>query len=76
MLVTVEGTQFAKDTRTSAVLTVDRSVLIQNEARKKLANRINGKNDMINRLDNDVTSLKNDIQEIKSLLKQLLEIGS
>lgn len=75
MLINVEGTQFAKDIRTSAVLTVDRSVLMQNEARKKIAERINVKNESINRLENDVVSLKEDVQEMKMLLKQLIEIG-
>jgi len=75
MLLNIEGSQFAKDTRTSAILTVDRSVLAQNEARKKIASKINSKNDTINRLENDVDFLKNNLQEIKLLLKQLIEIG-
>jgi len=75
MLLNIEGSQFAKDTGTSAILTVDRSVLAQNEARKKIASKINSKNDTINRLENDVDFLKNNLQEIKLLLKQLIEIG-
>lgn len=75
MLVSIEGTQYMKDTRTTAVLTVDRSVLSQNAARKAFGARVEAKNESINRLENDVTSLKEDIQEIKMLLKQLSGIG-
>lgn len=64
-----------KDTKTSAVLAVDRSVLSQNIARKAFGARMEAKNDNINRLENDVTSLKEDMMEIKMLLKKLSETG-
>ena len=69
----VEGTNFVKDTKTGALLMTGRSSLSENEARKKLAQRINGKNDEINNLKSQVDSLSSDMQEIKSLLTLLLK---
>ena len=69
----VEGTNFVKDTKTGALLMTGRSSLSENEARKKLAQRINGKNDEINNLKSQVDSLSSDMQEIKSLLTSLLK---
>ena len=69
----VEGTNFVKDTRTGALLMTGRSALAENDARKKLAQRINGKNDEINNLKTQVDGLSSDIQEIKSLLTKLLK---
>lgn len=73
MRVKVEGTSFVKDTRTGALLTTASSVLAENEARKKLAARINGKNDEINTLKQQVSELSSDISEIKTLLNALLK---
>jgi uncharacterized protein YoxC len=50
-----------------------RAGLTENEARKRLADRINGKNDDINNLKVQVQDLSSDIQEIKSLLASLLQ---
>jgi chaperonin cofactor prefoldin len=72
MLVKVEGGQFVKDTGNKALLTVNRSVLQENEARKKLSQRINGKNDEINTLKTQVDSLSEDISQIKMMLNQLI----
>ena len=69
----VEGDQFVKDKKNSALLTVNRNVLLQNEARKKLAEKINGKNDEINILKDKVVEITNDIDEIKNMLKMLLQ---
>lgn len=69
----VEGTSLVKDTRTGALLMTGRNALQENEARKKLAERINGKNDEINNLKTQVDSLSSDMQEIKSLLTKLLK---
>lgn len=69
----VEGTSFIKDTKTGALLMTGRSALAENEARKKLASRINGKNEEINNLKTQVDSLSTDIQEIKTLLTLLLQ---
>jgi septal ring factor EnvC (AmiA/AmiB activator) len=69
----VEGDQFVKDKKNSALLTVNRNVLLQNEARKKLAEKINGKNDEINILKDKVVEITNDIDEIKTMLKILLQ---
>jgi hypothetical protein len=73
MLVKVEGGQFVKDTKNKALLTVNRAAIEENEARKKLASRINSKNDEINMLKSKVESLSTDISDIKSLLKQLVK---
>lgn len=69
----VEGTNLVKDTRSGALLMTGRAALIENDARKKLAQRINGKNDEINNLKSQVDSLSSDMQEIKSLLTSLLK---
>ena len=69
----VEGDQFVKDKKNSALLTVNKNVLFQNEARKKLAEKINGKNDEINILKDKVVEITNDIDEIKNMLKMLLQ---
>jgi len=69
----VEGSNFVKDTRTGALLMTGRTALVENEARKKLAQRINGKNDEINNLKSQVDSLSTDIQEMKTLLTLLLK---
>ena len=49
-----------------------RSALIENEARRKLAQRINGKNDEINNLKTQVESMSQDMKDIKQLLNALL----
>jgi hypothetical protein len=69
----VEGTNFVKDTKTGALLMTGRTSLVENEARKKLVQRLNGKNDEINNLKSQVDSLSTDMQEIKSLLTLLLK---
>jgi hypothetical protein len=76
MFVKVEGTEFVKDTKTSALLMTGRNALAENEARKKLASRLKSKDDNINKIEDDVDGLKKDLLEIKMLLKQLVEIGS
>jgi archaellum component FlaC len=68
----VEGTNFVKDTTTNALLMTGRSALIENEARRKLAQRINGKNDEINNIKSQVESMSNDMKDIKQLLNALL----
>jgi len=73
MLIKVEGTPFSKDTRTGALLTTAPSVLRENEARKKLSRSITDKNNEINTLKSKVESISSDVNEIKSLLNQLLE---
>ena len=69
----VEGTNFVKDLTTNALLMTGRSAFIENEARKKLAERMNGKNQEINNLKNQVNLLSSDINEIKGLLNLLLK---
>ena len=72
MKLKVEGTNFVKDTATNALLMSGRSALIENEARRKLAQRINGKNDEINNLKFQVESMSQDMKDIKQLLNALL----
>ena len=72
MLVKVEGGQFVKDTNNRALLTVNKTVLQENEARKKLSGKITGQNDEINTLKGKVDSLTQDISDIKLLLTQLV----
>jgi hypothetical protein len=72
MKLKVEGTNFVKDTATNALLMTGRSALIENEARRKLAQRINGKNDEINNLKTQVESMSQDMKDIKQLLNALL----
>jgi hypothetical protein len=73
MRVKVEGTHFVKDVKTGALLTTSSSVLMENEARKKLASRLNGKNEDINNLKLQVSEMSNDMREIKTLLAALLQ---
>ena len=71
-LLKVEGGQFVKNTDNRALLTVNRTALAENEARKKLSEKMNSKNVEINILKSQVDSLSNDISYIKMLLTQLL----
>lgn len=73
MLLKVEGGQFVKDTKNNALLTVNPVAIQENEARKKLAQKLNSKNDEINTLKNKVDELSNDINDIKTMLKQLIK---
>jgi hypothetical protein len=73
MLVKVEGTSFVKDTTTNALLMTGRSALAENEARKKLSQRLSGKNDEINKLKTQVEDMSTDMKEIKTLLNALLQ---
>jgi len=69
----VEGDLYVKDKRTSALLTVNKNILLQNEARKKLGQKLNSKDDEINNLKSKVEEITNDIGEIKTMLTLLLK---
>lgn len=73
MLLKVEGTVFSKDTKTGALLTTSKSVIAENEARKKISKAMTDKNNEINTLKEQVGNLSQDMQQIKSLLTQLLQ---
>lgn len=73
MLLKVEGGQFVKDSSNKALLTVNRAAIEENEARKKLASKLNGKNEEINMLKSQVESLREDVSDIKNMLKQLVK---
>jgi hypothetical protein len=72
MFIPVEGTPYVKDTNTSALLTVNRTAIEQNEARKRLSNNLKAKSDDINNIKSQIASLNSDLSEIKELLKTLL----
>ena len=63
-LLKVEGGQFVKNTDNAALLTVNRSALAENEARKKLSAKLNSKNEEINILKSQVENLSRDISDI------------
>jgi len=73
MLLKVEGTQYSKDTKTGALLTTSRSVIAENEARKKISKAMTDKNNEINNLKKQVEELSTDIKDIKTLLTQLIQ---
>lgn len=73
MRVPIKGTNFVKDMKNGALLSVNKSVLQENEARKRLKAKINAKNDEINNLKEQVESLNNDISDIKNMLQQLIK---
>jgi prefoldin subunit 5 len=73
MKLPVRGTNFVKDTSTGALLTVNPSVLAENEARKRLKLKLNSKNDEINKLKEQVNLLSQDIGDIKNILTQLIK---
>jgi hypothetical protein len=73
MLLKVEGTAFSKDTKTGALLTTSKSVIAENEARKKISKAMTDKNIEINKINVQINTLKNDMQEIKSLLTHLIQ---
>ena len=72
MLIPVEGTAFVKDTSTNALLTVNRTAIEQNEARKRLSNNLKAKSDDINNIKSQIESLNSDLSEIIEMLKNLL----
>ena len=73
MKVPVKDTGFVKDTTNGALLTVNRSVLLENKARIELGKKLNSKNDEINKLKEQVESINRDVSDIKDLLKQLIQ---
>jgi seryl-tRNA synthetase len=72
MLIPVEGTPYVKDTNTNALLTVNRTAIEQNEARKRLSNSLKTKAEDINNMKTEIKSLNDDLQEIKEMLKNLM----
>jgi ACT domain-containing protein len=72
-IVKVEGDQFVKNKKNGALLAVNRNLLAQNEARKKLSMKISGKDNEINNMKTKIEELSNDIGEIKSLLYNLIQ---
>lgn len=73
MKVPVKGTGFVKDMNNGALLSVNKTVLLENEARKRLKAKINAKDTEINNLKNQITSLNNDVSDIKKMLQHLIK---
>lgn len=71
-IVKVEGGQFVKNRTNGALLAVNRTILEQNEARKKLGKKLSGNDAEINTLKNRIEEMSNDMTEIKSLLQTLI----
>jgi hypothetical protein len=63
----VEGDLFVKDKKNGAILAVNKNILMQNEARKKMGKKMSS-NDT-----EKIEELSNDMTEIKSLLKTLIQ---
>lgn len=73
MRVKVEGTNFVKDMNTGALLMTSKTAILENEARKKMAEKLKGKDQEINNLKMKVDDLSSDMKEIKDLLNSLLK---
>ena len=71
-LVKVEGGQFVKNKKNGALLAVNKNILSQNEARKKLGQKLNGNDAEINNIKTKIEEMSNDMNEIKTLLKTLI----
>jgi ACT domain-containing protein len=69
----VEGDLFVKDKKNGAILAVNKNILIQNEARKKMGKKMSSNDTEINNLKSKIEELSNDMTEIKSLLKTLIQ---
>lgn len=69
----VEGDLFVKDRKNGAILAVNKNILIQNEARKKMGKKMSSNDTEINNLKSKIEELSNDMTEIKSLLKTLIQ---
>lgn len=71
--VKVEGDLFVKDKLNGAILAVNKNILLQNEARKKMGKKLNNNDAEINNLKCKIEELSNDMNDIKSLLKTLIQ---
>lgn len=69
----VEGDLFVKDKKNGAILAVNKNILMQNEARKKMGKKMSSNDTEINNLKSKIEELSNDMTEIKSLLKTLIQ---
>jgi ACT domain-containing protein len=69
----VEGDLFVKDKKNGAILAVNKNILMQNEARKKMGKKMSSNDAEINNLKSKIEELSNDMTEIKSLLKTLIQ---
>ena len=69
----VEGGNFVKSNKTKALLAVNKNILIQNEARKKLSGKLTSNDEEINKLKDKMDQMTEDIDEIKSMLKLLIK---
>lgn len=73
MRVKVEGTDFVKDMNTGALLMTSKNAILENQARKKLLEKVQRKDEEINNLKEKIQGISTDISEIKTLLNSLLK---
>lgn len=73
MRLKVEGTNFVKDTNSGALLMTSKTALLENEARKRMGQKLRGKDEEINNLKMKVDDLSSDMKEIKDILNSLLK---
>jgi uncharacterized membrane protein len=71
MRIKVQGTNFVKDTNTGALLMTSKNAIIENEARKKLLQRAQSKDEEINKLKEKMGNISSDIAELKAMLQSL-----
>lgn len=71
--VKVEGTDFVKDMNTGALLMTSKNAILENQARKKLLEKVQRKDEEINNLKEKIQGISTDISEIKTLLNSLLK---
>jgi septal ring factor EnvC (AmiA/AmiB activator) len=69
MLVKVDESSFLRDTNSMALLNLDKSAKEEYYLKSKL---LNTQKEEINKINNEIDSLKTDISDIKNMLIQIL----
>ena len=72
MELKVEGTSYFRDTKTNALVNRDVNGLEEYKAKRKFAE---SQRQEINNLKREIECIKGDVQEIKELMRQLLNKG-
>jgi len=72
MELKVEGTSYFRDTKTNALVNRDVNGLEEYKAKRKFAE---SQRQEINNLKREMECIKGDVQEIKELMRQLLNKG-
>ena len=68
-LVKVTNTPFVRDTQSMAIINVDNQAKQEYYEKVRMASR---QKEQINKMNEEIKSLKDDVGEIKQLLKQLI----